>query len=275
VQQVELDAYLTRIALKVRPEADIDGLVTVQRAHRLAIPFENLDIILGRGISLDRRAIFDKLVTRKRGGYCFEQNRLFLDALAALGFNARPLLARVWLGAEDTPPRTHTLNLVTIEGTPWIADAGFGGSYCPPMPLAEGEAEGPDGARHRLSRDTTHGWLLERLGDPAATDGRGAERGWVRQYSFTTDAVWPADLAMANHFTATIPGGRFTDNVVASMVLPNGFASIFNRDYSRTSATGTEQSAIISAKMLRLRLSLVFGIDLTAEEVAGLRLFGD
>lgn len=265
MRAADLDAYLARIALKSRPAPDIEGLGAVQRAHRLAIPFENLDIVLGRGISIDPADIFDKLVTRKRGGYCFEQNGLFLDALGALGFNARPLLARVWLGAEETPPRTHSFNVVTIDGTPWVADAGFGGSFTPPMPLAEGEAIAPDGVRYRLSRDATHGWMLEREG----------EAGWERQYSFTTDPVWPADLAMANHFTATIPGGHFTANVVASMVLPNGFAALTNRDYSRTSATGAERSEITSAKMLRLRLSLMFGIDLTAEEVARLGLFPD
>ncbi len=272
-EEIDLDAYLARIGLKSRPAADPEGLAAVQRAHRLSIPFENLDVILGRGISLDPGAIFDKLVTRRRGGYCFEQNGLFGDALAALGFTTRPLLARVWLGATETPPRTHTLNLVTIEGTSWIADAGFGGSYSLPMPLAEGEALGPDGARHCLSRDGVHGWVLDRLGNPATTDGRGAEQGWVRQYSFTTDPVWPADLAQANHFTATVPGGRFTSCVVASMVLPNGFASLVDRAYSRTSASGTEQSEITSEKMLRLRLSLMFGIDLTTEEVAALGLF--
>ena len=251
--------------LMTRPAPDIEGLGAVQRAHRLAIPFENLDIVLGRGISIDPADIFDKLVTRRRGGYCFEQNSLFLDALGALGFNARPLLARVWLGAEETPPRTHTFNLVTIDGTPWVADAGFGGSFTPPMPLAEGEATAPDGVRYRLSRDATHGWMLEREG----------ETGWERQYSFTTDPVWPADLVMASHFSASLRGGRFTANVVASMVLPNGFASLMNRDYSRTSATGAERSEITSAKMLRLRLSLMFGIDLTAGEVAGLGLFPD
>jgi N-hydroxyarylamine O-acetyltransferase len=124
----DLSAYLERITLKTAPTADIDGLAQIQRAHRLTIPFENLDVKLGRGISLDPVHVFDKLVTRRRGGYCFEQNSLFLRALHAIGFEARPLLARVWMMAPDgVPPRTHTLNLVRIDGKDWIADAGFGG----------------------------------------------------------------------------------------------------------------------------------------------------
>ena len=91
---LDLPAYLARIALPAPPAPDAEGLAAVQRAHRLVIPFENLDIPLGRGISLDPDAVFDKLVTRGRGGYCFEQNQLFLRALHAMGFTARPLLAR-------------------------------------------------------------------------------------------------------------------------------------------------------------------------------------
>jgi len=122
----DLDAYFERIRLAERPACTLEGLATVQRAHRLAIPFENLDVILGRGIAIDSASVFAKLVTARRGGYCFEQNRLFEDALLALGFNVRPLLARVWLGGEGPPPgKTHTLGLVTIDGQEWIADAGF------------------------------------------------------------------------------------------------------------------------------------------------------
>lgn len=260
------DAYLKRVRLAEAPTPDPQQLVALQRAHRLAIPFENLDIPLGRGIDLAPDALFDKLVTRRRGGYCFEQNGLFLQALEAFGFSARPLLARVWLGAETVPPRTHLLLLVRFGDSYWIADAGFGGSFCPPMPLAETEIASGDGARHRLRMDNAHGWLLERLGPSAMTDGRGAIDGWVPQYSFTLDPVWPADIAQCNHFTATQPGGRFVDNVMANIILPTGFASLVNRAYSRTSASGTERNEISSRKMLRVRLSLMFGIDLTADE---------
>lgn len=260
----DLSAYLVRIGLEETPAADADGLVAIQRAHRLAIPFENLDILLGRGISVDPETIFEKLVRRRRGGYCFEQNSLFLAALRTLGFEARPLLARVWLMAERTPPKTHMVNLVTIGGEAWIADAGFGGSYTPPMRLEEGETRSLDGVRHRLTRDPEHGWMLMRCADGES---------WAPQYSFTTARVWPADIALANHYTSTVPDGRFTSNAIASIVLPHGFASLVNRDYSRNSAKGEERAHIASAKALQLRLSLVFGIDLTSQEIETLELF--
>ncbi|MBS0479841.1 MAG: arylamine N-acetyltransferase [Proteobacteria bacterium] len=269
----DLDAYLSRIRLPARPTLDDLGLAAVQRAHRLAIPFENLDIRLGRGIRIDSGAVFAKLVTAKRGGYCFEQNRLLLDALTALGFTARPLLARVWLGATETPGLTHMTLLVTIDGQDWIADAGFGGSYCPPIRLADhAEVTGPDGATHRLIVDQ-RGWVLQRNGHPAATDGRGEGDDWVDQYSFTLSPVTQADMNISNHWTATAPGTRFVDLVVVSIVLPTGFASLTDRAYRRY-AGGEETCAVIDdPRVYRLRLSMMFGIDLSADEVAALGLF--
>src|SRR4051812_34925996 len=121
----QLAAYLERIGYRGTLRPDRATLKALQRAHRLAIAFENLDIPLGRGIALAPGRLFEKIVTGRRGGYCFEQNGLFLAMLGALGFAARPLLARVWLGAEAVPGRTHTLNLVRLDGAELIVDVGF------------------------------------------------------------------------------------------------------------------------------------------------------
>lgn len=275
---IDLSAYLARLRLPAPPTLDAAGLLRLQHAHRLAIPFENLDVRLGRGIAIDGASVFAKLVTAKRGGFCFEHNRLFLDALAGFGFAARPLLARVWLGIDldrggATPPLTHTLSLVTIGDAAWIADPGFGGSYAPPMPLAEGaEADAPDGARFRLTREG-EAWMLWREGPAATTDGRGAGPGWQRQYSFTTADAVDADLAMGAHWSATAPASRFVNHVVVSLVLPHGFASLTDRAYRRRAGGDETAAEITDPRVYRMRLSMMFGIDLAAEEVARLGLF--
>lgn len=263
---IDLDAYLARIGLKTAPAADADGLHAIQRQHRLTIPFENLDIRLGRGISLDPDHVFEKLVHRRRGGYCFEQNQLLLRALRALGFEARPLLARVWLKTTDVPPRTHMLNLVDLDGQRWIADAGFSGSYTPPIRLFDrSEAAAPDGAGFRLLQSDDLGWLLERRANPAAD--------WQAQYSFTLDEVAPADIEMSNHWAATRPGTRFTTLSVVGLCLPSGFASLIDRNYSRQNGDQHVEAEIESAKAYRLRLNFVFGINLDEVEVMGLGLY--
>ena len=271
----DLEAYLRRINLPAAPAPTSEGVAALQRAHRLAIPFENLDVFLGRGIAIDSASVFMKLVLSRRGGYCFEQNRLFGDALESLGFEARPLMARVWHDIQGPPPpRTHTLSLVTIEGRDWIADAGFGGSYAPPMPLADGEtATAPDGARLRLMRDPLHGWVLERHGSTATTDGRGGGDGWQPQYSFGLDHVFANDLAVSNYWTSTAPESRFRQLRIASIVLPHGFASLTNTAYRRRNGDKEAAGEIDDPRVYRMRLSLLFGIDLAPNDIEALGLF--
>lgn len=260
----QLGAYLERIGCPGPVRPDRETLERLHRAHRLGIAFENLDIPLARGIALDPDRLFDKLVLRRRGGYCFEQNALFLGMARAIGFEMRPLLARVWLAAEGVPPRTHTLNLVTLDGEELIADVGFGGSFVPPLRLAAGsEAATDDGARHRLQEDEEHGWRLD----------RDAGEGWHPQYSFGLDQVWPADLEAANHFTATRPGTRFTTLRIVSTALPDGYASLVGRTLTVSRKGQAEVREIGTAEDYRQVVSELFGLDLTPEEVAGLDLF--
>jgi len=277
-----LAAYLDRIGLAAAPRPDAAGLALLQTAHRQAITFENLDIRLGRGIRIDSGSVFDKLVTRRRGGYCFEQNRLFSDMLTAIGLANRPLLARVWLGAPDgtVPPRTHVLLLTAIDGAPWIADAGFGGSFVPPLPLIDGrEHETADGARHRLRKvgetgDLTGLWLLERAGPSTATDGRAARHGdWQAQYSFDLAPVAPVDLEQANHWTSTRPDTRFTNVHVVSIALPDGFAALSDADLSVHRGGTSERHTLADSAEYARTLAGLFGLDLPAPDIARLPLF--
>ena len=259
-----LAAYFDRIGYRGVPRPDRETLIVLHRAHRMAVTFENLDIMLGRGIALAPERLFEKTVTGRRGGYCFEQNALFLLILKALGFEARPLLARVWLMAEATPPRTHTLNLVRLDGEDLVVDVGFGGSFVPPMPLAAGvEAATADGARHRLMADEDHGWMLERDGGD----------GWARQYSFALDPVWPADLEMANHFTATRPGTRFTTLRIASATTADGYVSLIDRALTSSRMGRSETREIADPQEYRQVLAETFGLALSATEVEKLGLF--
>ena len=254
----------------------------MQRAHREAIPFENLDIRLGRPVAVDGEAVFAKLVTARRGGYCFEHNRLLADMLAEFGVRTRPLLARVRLGLppDAHPPRTHVLLLADLADGRWIADAGFGGSYVPVLPLVDGaEAATADGARHRLRRSGGAGslageWLLERAGPVAATDGRALPHDeWQPQYSFDLVEVAPADLEQANHWTATAPASRFTQLHVATVALPDGFASLVDRKLTVTRAGGNEVREIESRQAYGKVLRDMFGLALTPAELACLPLF--
>ena len=112
-----------------KPAADLDTLRRLQRLHPRAIPFENLSPLLGEPVKLDPASLEDKLVARRRGGWCFEQNLYFTHVLRAIGFEVKTLAARVrWnVPAGVTTSRSHMLMRVAVEGEPYIADVGFGG----------------------------------------------------------------------------------------------------------------------------------------------------
>jgi N-hydroxyarylamine O-acetyltransferase len=280
--QTRLAAYLSRIGLVHVPERTTAGLARMLRAHRQNIAFENLDIRLGHSILIDSDSVFDKLVTRRRGGYCFEQNRLLGDMLTLLGFEQRPLLARVRLLTPDgfTPPRTHVLLLVQIDGQLWLADGGFGGSGLPPFPLEDGaHATTADGASHRIRcigapGDLSGEWLLERTGSPATKDGRTAPHDdWQPQYSFELGSVPQSDLEQGNHWTSTRQSERFTTLHIASIVLPQGFASMNERVLTIHDAARTETREIIDPADYAATLQQLFHLNFSIEEAARLPLF--
>lgn len=286
----KLARYLERIGLSAPPAVDPAGLEALQRAHRMGIGFENFDVLLGRGIRIDADSAFAKLVSgpAARGGFCFEHNRVFADMLSAAGFPNRPLLARVWLGLDDplgaapatVPPRTHTLLLVDLGGEPWIADAGFGGSYVPALPLRDGaEAETGDGARHRLLHVGAAGalsgeWLLERAGAASATDGRARDHGEFQPtYTFELAQVADADLAMGNLWASTAPQSRFTKVPVASVVVERGFVSLNGRRLTMHHDGRADVMEIGTAADYRSLLADLFRVELTEAEVMALALF--
>ena len=285
-----LDTYLLRIGLGRRPAADAAGLAAVQFAHRQAIGFENFDVRLGRGISLEPDRLFAKLVRGQRGGYCFEHNLLFAAMLRTLGLPCRSLLARVWLGLElepdaiepsAVPPRTHVALLVDVGGEAWLADAGFGAGYLPPLPLVDGASgASADGASHRLRRSGPRGaltgeWVVERAGPASATDGRALPHdGWQAQYSFDLAEVAPSDLEMANHWTATRADSRFTRFDLASIVLPQGFASLNGTRLTMHHEGRADTMELRDPEDYRAVLGDLFRIALSGEEVRGLGVFG-
>jgi N-hydroxyarylamine O-acetyltransferase len=197
---LDLDAYLARIGYggPLRPTADV--LTELHLAHATHVPFENLDILLGRPIRIDLGSIQAKLVAAKRGGYCFEQNTLLTAVLTRLGFRVTPLAARVRYTTDRVLPRTHMLLRVDLPDGPWLADVGFGKmGLLHPLPLAAGrEVEHYRWGYRLLAEAGT--WVLQaRQPD-----------GWLSLYAFTEEPQHPTDFDVANYYVSTHPDSRFT-----------------------------------------------------------------
>ena len=202
---LDLDAYLERIAYAGSLAPSRSTLDALHLAHATHIPFENLDILLGRPIRLDLASLQAKLVTGRRGGYCFEQNRLFAAALEALGFAVTPLAARVRFGALLVRPRTHMTLQVEVDGSRMLADVGFGvhGLLLPVSLEGTGESQRFAWA-YRIAVDA--GQRVLQLRDGPA---------WTDLYAFTLEPHYPVDYEMANHYTSTHPSSRFVQALIA------------------------------------------------------------
>jgi N-hydroxyarylamine O-acetyltransferase len=250
-----LDAYLKRIGYsgpRVPTREVLDG---VHLAHATHIPFENLDILLGRGILLDSRSLQAKLVHNRRGGYCFEQNLLLAEALELLGFTVTRLAARVRWGAEKPRPRTHMLLRVDLDGLPFLADVGFGGwGLLRPIPLVPDREDHQFSWPYRLAEEAEV-WVLQAL----------LEGAWTDLYSFTMEPQLLVDYELASYFVSTHPTSPFTRIIIAQRPSPQSRAVLRDRELTVTSPDGTTTRTIADDHELPEVLSSVFGLDFPPE----------
>jgi N-hydroxyarylamine O-acetyltransferase len=229
-QRVNLDAYFNRIGWIGEPRPTARVLEELHLAHATHIPFENLDILLGRPINLDLESLQSKLVRGKRGGYCFEQNTLFAGVLEQLGFSVARLAARVRFNATRILPRTHMLLKVEVEGGSRLADVGFGGEgLLLPFPLAAGQISRQFSWTYRLTREEDE-WVLQ--------TSRGD--GWLDLYAFTEEPQFGVDFEMANYFVSTHPKSIFVQVLLAQLPTPEARYVLRNREFSIMKVSGSE-----------------------------------
>jgi N-hydroxyarylamine O-acetyltransferase len=236
---IDLDAYFARIGYRGPRTPTLETLHALSAAHVQTIPFENLDVLLGRPIDLEPAAVERKLVHDHRGGYCFEQNSLFLHVLTQLGFDARPLSARVrYQRPRDfTPARTHLLVRVELDES-WLADVGVGGlSLTSAIRLAD---PGPQATAHETRRLVRENGLLYHQVLLADT--------WHDVYDFTLEEMPPIDRIVANWYTSTHPASHFKSRLTVARALPDGGRlSILNRELTVRRRDGTAEHHVLSS----------------------------
>lgn len=220
---VDLDAYLERIGYAGSRAPTLETLTALQFAHATSIPFENLNILFGRGIHLDLEALQDKIVRHRRGGYCFEQNGLALAALRQMGFAATGLIGRVrWMAPEDhVTPQTHMLIRVDLDGRCYIYDGGFGGirltGVLELMPDLVQKTRHED---HRIVQDGTSYTVQVDLGAH-----------WADVCRFTLEPQSPVDYEMSSWYTSTHPDSLFVNNLIVERPADGVRRMIFNNSF--------------------------------------------
>lgn len=256
---LDLDRYLARIGYRGRPRTDLETLRALTALHPAAIPFEAVDVFLGRPVDLSPAAIQAKLIDAGRGGYCFEQNGLLKRVLDALGFTVEGLIGRVvWMRPHDAPPLplTHMALRVTIDGERWLADVGFG-SCVPGAPLRL-DCEGlVQPTRHEAFRLTSQGtWtVLETL----------LPGGWHPVYRLVPEPALDVDYVAANWYTSTHPDSQFRRDLRVGLTTPQRRTTLLNNRLSVRHAQGAHERRFLGESELADALVSTFGLKLDAE----------
>jgi arylamine N-acetyltransferase len=253
----DLDGYFDRIAYRGDAEPNLDVLQGLVTAHTQTIPFENLDPVMGVPVDdLSPEALFDKLVHRRRGGYCYEQNGLMGYALAEIGFRVRRLGGRViWMRPPDAPlpAQTHTVLAVTFPGSvgPYLVDVGFGGQTpTSPLRLETGNVQ-----------QTTHEpYRLEDRGDGLVL--RALIRGeWVPLYEFGPRTLPEIDLKVGSWFVSTHPSSHFVTGLMVARVTGDARWNMSGRDLTIHRGDASEKVRLADAATVVDTLCDRFGIN--------------
>jgi N-hydroxyarylamine O-acetyltransferase len=207
---LDVSAYLERIRYAGPMAPTLETLRAMHRAHAYTVPFENLDIALGVPIQVDGAVNFEKIVRRRRGGFCLELTGLFGRVLREMGFSVDVIGAQVTMEGVAGHPMAHMILIVRLD-EPWIADVGFGGRVIEPLPLRHGAAHAVDGRGYTVSRDSDL-WRVtcDEAGYPAG--------GYIFQerpsefHEFHAVCGW----------LQTSPDSRFTHGSMVSLARPDG-----------------------------------------------------
>ncbi len=250
---MRLERYLKRIDYAAVPLPDMDTLFALQRAHALTVPFENFDVQFGNRLTIDPEAAYDKIVLRRRGGWCYEQNGLFGWALAEIGFDVTRVAASVMREQRGAASYANHLCLLVQfdrEHKTYLADVGFGGSLLQPIELREADH---DQAPFRLGLRR----LDERYWRFWESTGNG-------EFSFDFVAEPGDEKAMSTRceYLQTAPSSGFVQNLVVQRRNPHEHLTLRGRILSIARSKGTETRSIDSADALTETLKRDFGLDI-------------
>jgi N-hydroxyarylamine O-acetyltransferase len=247
---VDLKTYAARVEYTGEFQPTLDTLRQLHYAHATHIPFENLDVLLGRPILLDRESLWRKMVEGGRGGYCFEQNSLFSAIVEEAGFRVRRLSARVRMGTTGIRPRTDMLFLAEVGREQWLCDVGFGGDgLLHPIPFRLGETSPQFSWKYRIVQEGSvyalQSWRPE---------------GWVDLYAFNLEPTYELDYQVANHYTATYPTSIFRKMLRVQLPGPDVSRLLINHTLTERTATGTTESTVPDGDGLLEVLASRFGL---------------
>jgi N-hydroxyarylamine O-acetyltransferase len=255
----DLGAYCRRIGIESPTASDRESLIAMSEAHATTIPYENLEIQLGREMSLEEVDLERLLVAGKRGGYCFQMNLLFARALESVGFDVSLSQGRVWLTSPDVvPPPAHLILRVELDGEPWLVDVGFGGGGMRrPIPMCAGEESLQGGRRYRLRDAAGFGLMFERFEGGS----------WIPQFSFDQRPCERVDFVHSNYFLSHSPESFFVQHRICAIATEAGEKTLFDTNLRIREGDDIEDTTLEEGPEVLEALREHFGIELAATDV--------
>jgi N-hydroxyarylamine O-acetyltransferase len=250
----QVQAYLDRIGYDGPLDGSAKALAKLQERHLHSVPYENLDILRGKPLSLQIPDLIDKIVYRGRGGYCFELNALFGWLLRELGYPVTDFVARFWRDEANPPPkRRHQVLKVEAEGRSYLCDVGVGG-IVPRRPIAivEGLEQEQGDELYKLVRDAQYGWMLQEF-----------KKGeWHAIYSFTEEPQFPNDYMFASFWCERADESIFRQKPMVAMRTKEGRNTIAGEEFRIFTSSGVQVIVPKTQEEYKKALQTYFGIHL-------------
>ncbi|MBQ3150765.1 MAG: arylamine N-acetyltransferase [Clostridia bacterium] len=248
--------YLERIGIDPCEELPLtfETLCALQFAHVTTVPYENADIVNGIPLRLDVDGLFDKIVNRHRGGYCFELNGLYAELLRALGFEVTDFMARFLRGETEIPIRRHRVLCVTLGDKRYLCDVGIG-SAAPRYPLLieEGVVQTQFGETYKFEKDDFLGWVIMEQ----------YEGEWRPFFSFTEERQLDKDYIATSFYCEKHPDSIFIGAWMLSIKTENGRKTLDGNIFKEFVGTEIQTIREIENSEIPNVMKDVFGIDLT------------
>ncbi len=250
---MEISRYLNRINHNTPAFASLEVLTSLNLQHLNSIPFENLDIHIGRKIILDFESIYEKIVLNNRGGFCYEMNGLFYNVLTSLGFTAKMVSARVYDSTEPGPEFDHMALIVGLGGTEYLADVGFGDSFRKPLKFETGLIQNQGSKYYKIENTGENNYILKQSDDGTV---------YGNMYQFSTTAKELSDFEQMCNYHQTSPLSHFTQKRIITIAKPNGRITISGNRLIETINGTKAESEIESEEDLNKLLIEHFGVVL-------------
>jgi len=251
---MEVGKYLERINYQGETEVTIEVLHGLQKKHLLSVPFENLDIHYKIPIQLNPGNIFEKVVIRKRGGFCYELNSIFYELLRSIGFDVKMISARVFNQRQEvfSPEFDHLAIIANLDVVDYLVDVGFGEFAFQPLKIELNTTQNDERGKFRVDKYDDEHYKVSKQ----------ADEHWIPEYMFTLKERDLNEFTGMCQYNQSSPQSHFTQNTFCSLPTENGRVTVSTNKIKITEGSSITESPVTDEHEFLSALEKYFHIRL-------------